>query len=110
MANYPTSLAIDGTTKEEWFDERSISRSRSGSVKARVLQSTKKRGWRVVHKYLSAAQKTTFQTFYDTNRALTFTFALLGNNYTVIFGDEKSISWEPQKGGQWNLVVLLLEV
>jgi hypothetical protein len=110
MADYPSTLAIDQSTTESWADDRLISRARSGAVKGRLLATVKKRVFKVVHRYLSASQKTSLETFYDTNRALSFNFTLLGHTYVVIFGDKDGIDFEPQTGGQWNVSLTLLEV
>lgn len=109
MASYP-ALRIDDGTEESWADDRMISRARSGAVKGRLLAAAKKRVFRVEHKYLSASDKDTLETFYDTNRALEFDFTLLGDTYTVIFGDKDGLNFRPATGGQWSITLTLLEV
>lgn len=109
MADYPT-IATDVTgTQESWVDEVLISRARSGSVKARRVASGKKRMWRLAYRFLSSSEKATLESFYDTNRATTFTFTWNGTPYTVIFG-EGPIAFDALKAGLWSASVTLVQV
>lgn len=110
MADYPTTLPIDRSTTEMWADTRLVSRSRSGAVKARLLAGSKKRVFEVRHRYLSATLRDSLETFYDANRNVSFNFAILGDTYTVIFGDKDGLKFEPAGGNQWSTTVTLLEV
>jgi hypothetical protein len=109
VASYPAFLPWKGSD-EQWADPILVSRARSGGVRARRLATEKKKVFKLVHGGLTTADKATFETFYDTNRALTFVFTWSGdgNDYTCIFGAE--IKWTPTNTFTWNAEVLLLEV
>lgn len=122
MPTYPTTLRIAArstggsasssgshSSTEEWTDAVLISRSRSGSVKARRVATTKKRTFKIAHEFLTATDKATLESFYDANRSATFTFTILGASYTCIFGDS-AIQWEALSFNLWTATVLLLEV
>lgn len=113
MAAYPSSLPQATSSREEWVDPLLVSYSRAGGVKARRLQGAKKRVFVVEHKFLTNTQKTTLETFYDTNRAITLTFAwndVPGTTYTVVFADEPGLSFSREPGNYWNVTVKLAEV
>lgn len=113
MASYPSSFIQDQSSREEWRDPMIVRYSRAGTVKARRLQEAKTRVFIVEHKNLTTAQRDTLETFYDTNRAITLSFAWNfdpGTVYTVIFADPKGLSFKHTGNGHWNVSVELAEV
>ena len=113
MASYPSAIPQDPDSEEIVRDPLLVSYARSGTVKARRLQPAKKRSFVVVHKFLTATEKATLQTFFDTNRALTLTFAwndVPATTYTVIFSDPAGLSWRRSRPLLWDTTVRLDEV
>lgn len=118
MATYPTALRIaprstggggsGGGTQHTWRDPMLLSISRANTTRARRLGTVKKNVWQISHVNLTATEKGTLETFYDANRAITFTFTVLGVNYTAIFGDD--IQWEGLTFNLWNARVTIVEV
>lgn len=121
MATYPTTLRIapkssggsgggggGASTSELWRDPMLMSSSRSGTSRGRRLASAKKRVYEVSHLSLTAAERATLEAFYDANRAITFTFTILGNSYTMIFSGD--LQWEPMTNNLWNVRVPMVEV
>lgn len=112
MADFPTTLGQGIESKEIWIDPMLVSRARGGGFKGRLLQSGKKRGFEVVLKGLTDAEKSTFETFYDTNRALTMNFYwedALSTPYVVAFANRDAISWSRMAPGYWLGTVMLEE-
>lgn len=113
MASYPSSIPQDPDSEEIVRDPLLVSYARSGAVKARRLQPAKKRSFIVVHKFLTASEKSTLQSFFDSNRSVTLTFAwndAPGTTYTVIFADPNGLSWKRSRPLLWDTVVRLDEV
>lgn len=112
MANYPTLPQSTGS-REEWIDPAIVEYSRAGGAKIRRLQGAKKRAFIVEHRFLTNTQKTTLETFYDTNRAISLTFAWAdapGTTYTVVFADQGELAFSREPGNYWNVTVRLAEV
>lgn len=113
MASYPSSIGQDRTSQEIIRDPVQVSYSRSGAVKARRLQPAKKRSFIVEHKNLTTSERNTLQTFFDTNRAVSLTFAWnddLGTTYTVVFSDPQGLVWRRPWPTLWDVTVRLDEV
>lgn len=113
MAAYPSSLPQAASSREEWVDPLLVSYTRAGGVKARRLQSAKKRVFYVDHKFLTDAQKTTLESFYDSNRTVSLTFAwndVPGTTYSVVFADEPGLSFTRVAGNYYDVTVKLAEV
>lgn len=111
MAAYPSSLPQAASSREEWVDALEVSYSRAGGVKARRLQSAKKRVFNVEHRFLTDAQKGTLEAFYDANRSVSLTFAwndTPGTTYAVVFASELSFSRDA--GNYWSVTVKLAEI
>lgn len=86
MANYPSfPFLLDGSG-EEWIDDINADRSVSGGVKVRSFFTAKKRRFTLSH-LLNASDRSTLQSFYDTNRILlvTLTWTPDGQTYDVLF-------------------------
>ena len=107
MAAYPTLNAqrSSGTVRGGGQD---VQRATNGGLKVRRLYSTEKMDFTVDH-WLTDAQKTTLESFYQTNKDLdvTFTWAEDGAAYTVRFGAPPQYLRMP---GWWQARVRLLEV
>lgn len=85
MADYPATLPTLNGAIEEWTDGLQTDRSVSGGVRVRVMFTAKKRTFKIKH-VVTAALKTTLQSFYDTNRALSFNYTWGGVTYVCVFG------------------------
>lgn len=113
MAAYPSSLPQAAGSSEEWVDPIELSYSRAGSVKARRLQSAKKRAFVVEHSFLTEAQRSTLESFYDTNRSIALTFAwndAPGTTYNVIFSDASGLTFKRVAGNYYDVTVRLAEI
>lgn len=108
MATYPASLQVSLGSQEEWIDDQVADRSISGATKVRAFFSSKKRAFTIVHQNLSAAQISTLESFYDTNRLLViqFTWVADGNTYNCLFAGPPKISYA--KMGQYADVTVKL--
>ncbi len=112
MADFPSSLAQGIESEEYWIDPLIVSRARGGGLKGRRLQSAKKRGFTVRLNKLTASERSTLETFYDTNRALTFRFAwndAPSTFYTVSFADRDAITWQRAANDYWDATVRMEE-
>jgi hypothetical protein len=107
MANYP-SLTQTAESGEDWIDDNAIDRSVNGTAKGRIFFTTKKRGFSIRH-VLTAAEKSTLASFYDTNRALyvTLTWAGDGAQYDCLF--ERPPQFRYLGAGLWDAEVRLLQ-
>ena len=90
MANaYPSSLGqVKAGSDVIPQSGTRIDRASNGDVRGQILYSALRQVFKVIH-YLTAAQKTTLDTFYTTNAALeiTFTWAIDSAAYNCIFMD-----------------------
>ena len=112
MADYPAALAQVTGSREQWRDPAEVSYSRAGGFKARRLQSAKKRGFVVEHKFLTSAERSTLEAFYDANRTGTFNFAwndAPGDVYVVAFASKDGLTFQCAKGLYWDVSVELSE-
>lgn len=111
MADYPTLPQYTGSSEKN-VDPLIISRSRSGAVKARMLQGSVKREFKVMHVRLTAAEKSTLDTFlFVTKRGIPFTFAWNhepGTVYTVVLAAPNGLEWV-SVGPYWSVTVPLAE-
>lgn len=109
MADFPASLEIFAGTKEEVTDQRLMTLSRSGKPHIRVLQTAKRRSWTLALKNMSDADRSTFWTFYDANRATTFNFTWKGVTYTVAFTDSKLVM-TPEEDSYQSMQVSIIDM
>lgn len=95
MANYP-SFAQLTSSDEDQIDDVVLDRAVAGGVKARSFFTAKKRAFKVEH-LLSASDRSTLDTFYDTNRGLTvtFTWAKTATAYTCFMAGPPEYSEAP---------------
>lgn len=112
MADYPLRVLNDSTFED--VDERLVDRARSGTPRARVLQASTKRAFELPVRGLTLAQRNTFRTFYNTNRALVITLKWPTGKYSTenvacIFGNTSGLKWA-EVDGFWSTSVTLLEV
>lgn len=113
MANYPSSIVQEQSSKEPWRDPMELDYARSGGAKGRRLQAAKKRQFMVTHRHVTTAQRATLEAFYDANRSVTFTFAwndAPATTYTVIFADKDGLDWDRDGPILWRVTVKLAEV
>lgn len=113
MPSYPSSLPQAADSTEEWSDPLLVSYARSGGIKARRLQSAKKRVFVVRHQFLTTAQVATLETFYNANRAGSFDFAWNdspASTYSVVFADGNGLQFSRAAGNYYNVAVRLAEV
>lgn len=113
MASYPSSIRQHPDSEEIVRDPLLVSYARSGAVKARRLQPGKKLTFVVVHKALTTSEKATLQSFFDSNRAVSLTFAwndAPSTTYTVIFADANGLAWRRDGPLRWAVTVRLDEV
>ncbi len=104
MASYP-ALPIMVGSEEEWEDDLEMDIAVNGAPKVRAFYSTKKKLFKVVHKYLTATQKNTLQTFYDSNRLLVVQLVWTdGVTYNCFF---KSVRVSPIEVTYWNAESIL---
>ena len=111
MPSYPLSMAtVDNKQSgETWPDKRLISIARDGTPKERLLATAKGRSFRLTHIGLTAADKSSFETFYDANRGGTITLTWFGTAFTVMFADENAIEWKPMDASLWQLTLNFLK-
>lgn len=93
---------------ENQADDRSISRTRSGGVKMRLLFTGAKRVLPIQHKAINYTQKAALQAFYDANRNEVFQFTYDSVTYDVVFAD--SLNFTPIGNGLNDVVVTFAEV
>ena len=107
MAAYPSLAQLVGST-EEWVDDVEVDRAVGGSTKARSFFPAKKRRFTIKH-VLTAADRSTLQTFYNTNRALAVTLTWTGDSqaYTCLF--EQAPRLDYIGGGLAKVEVRLVE-
>lgn len=106
MAAYP--FTTFGTETEiVTQDGRQVVRATNGAAKARILFSSDKQTFRLVHR-LKAAEWTTLNTFYGSNRGTSFTLAIGGGTSTCIFAEPPQKKLLP--GGLYSVQVSAEEV
>jgi hypothetical protein len=111
MADYPSTLGQEVKSKEPWRDPIISSFSRAGGFKGQRLQPTKKRTFIVEHRQLTAAEKASFEAFYDTNRNLAINFWWAdapGTIYVAALVGE--LDWVRSKSTLWDVTVTLVEI
>ena len=112
MAAFP-SVAPDYGSTESWRDPLLIDVSKSGALRGRRLQPTKKLTFNLQYKNLSDANRNTIQSHYDTHRTgvsatFSFTWADSASSYTVAYASEPT--WTKSAYGRWDGNVTLMEV
>lgn len=113
MPSYPSALPQSADSTEEWTDPLLVSYARSGGVKARRLQTAKKRVFVVRHQFLTAAQVSTLENFYNSNRTSAFDFAWNDSPataYSVVFADTNGLQFLRTAGNYYAVAVRLAEV
>ena len=108
MADYP-SLSVSVNSSATPVSGIVSERGADGTLRGQVLHADKLE-FNVIHSYLTSAQVTTLQNFYDTNKALSFNFTwpLDGETYVCIFLDRPQ--WTALAGTARAAVVRLGEV
>lgn len=90
MAAYPTfACGQSSGSSKEIIDDLQVDRASNGAVRQRAFYSAPQYGFLVVHSTVTMAEISTMETFYATNRLLSFTFvwAIDGLTYTCRFAE-----------------------
>lgn len=108
MANYP-SFGQDISSVETILDDLQVEYSSNGTLKRRILYSAPKREFSVVHT-LNIVDRSTLDTFYTTNRLVSFNFTWVatGTSYTCVFKSPPQYSM--LGGGFFSATVTISEV
>lgn len=109
MANYPSFRQLEDS-EENILSGLVMRRASNGAARGRSMYSGKKRSFVIKH-ILTAAEKSTLETFYDTNIALTFTFVWTGDSVsrTCLFTQDAP-KFIPLSGYLWRAEVPMEEV
>lgn len=111
MAAYPTFTYNPSQSSEETIlDDLQLDRASNGTPKVRAMYTAPKKMFTVVHEALTAAERSTLMTFYNTNRLLQVTFLWKADNvtYTCIFTGPPKSQIEP--GLRWTVTTQLAQV
>lgn len=108
MAAYPSFAQLEDS-EEYILSGLIMERASNGAARGRSMYSGKKRGFVIKH-ILTAAEKATLETFYDTNIALTFDFVWAGDSVsrTCLFTPD-SPKFIPLAGYLWRAEVPMEE-
>lgn len=108
MAAYP-SLPITASSSSTRLDGFVSLRASNGALKVRKMMSGEKMEWTVQHE-LTASQKATLESFYQSNKTsdVDFTWPGDGNTYTARFIGAPLYVAQP--GGWYRATVRLAEV
>lgn len=71
---FPTSFPIGADSEEEWIDDLRIETAADGTPYAYSTQTAKKRAFNIRTPACSTTERSTLETFYNTNRKLKFNF------------------------------------
>ncbi len=111
MAVFPTftykaSLESDETLR----DDLAVDRASNGAVRVRAFYSAPRRSFVLRLGVLTAAEKATLETFYNTNRTATFSFVwdADGVSYTCVFA--QAPKFKRLVGARWSAEVNLEQV
>ena len=106
MAAYPFTTFSAGSVAEQ-DDGRVLVRATNGALKSRILYSSDKKKFTLNHR-IKSADKTTLDSFYGTNKAITWTLAFDGGTSTCIFA--RPPQYRPQPGSIYLVTVNAEEV
>lgn len=112
MPAYPDlPYSYDATV--ERVDDLVVARASNGAIRARAFFATQPRIFRFRHERLTAAQKATLESFYETNRTASITFSWKTPdpvNYTVLFAPSPwKLRFVFRRGNVWAADVELWE-
>jgi len=102
MAAYP-SIPIDNSTQISADGGISVDRAEDGTIRGRVSYAETVYTMKLVHTLLTSTQRDTLMTFYDTNKALSWTFTYDSDTYTLRFMGAPQ--HQHLSGGWWNVTV-----
>lgn len=106
MAAYPfTTFSADSAA--EVRDGRELVRASNGALKTRVMYSGDKKVFTLLHIF-GTSSKSTLDSFYGTNRLLTWTLAFDGGTSTCVFAGPPQ--YKPQPGSIYSVTVTAEEV
>ena len=110
MAAYPTFAHAPTLSSEQTLlDDLQIDRATNGAVRGRAMYTAPKRSFSIVHEGLSATDKGTLVTFYNTNRKLQFDFTWVADSvlYYCYFTAPPKLKVLP--GLLWNVTMTFTE-
>ena len=104
MATYPV-------LNQDWFSTRTpvtntkIDLSADGTVRGTTQFSNTVYDFNIKHPLITTAEKNSIQTFYDTNKNLTFSFVYDGDSatYNLVFKNEPQMV--PRAPGYWDVIM-----
>ena len=103
MASYPTSISWDNGFELVPSDGITSDVADDGTIRGLVNFADTVYVGQLVYSYIDSTDRNTLQTFYDTNKALSFSFAYDGDTYTMRY------IRHPRKrrmvGGWWRMTV-----
>lgn len=110
MAAYPTLPTQRGSDPEPARGGLDIDRAEDGTARGRSWWAADKCQFKLVHPRLTAAERSTLDTFYAANRLVPFDYTSLsdGVTRTCIFAAAPAPKGEA--GGRWTMTVELVEV
>lgn len=106
MAAYPFTV-YGKESRAESMDGRELVRATNGALKTRILYSSDKKRFDLVHR-LTSAEGTSLANFYGTNRGTSFTLVWNGGTSTCVFGSPPQFQLLP--GGLYSVQVSAEEV
>lgn len=108
MAAYPTLPTSYGADPQN-ATKLLIDRAEDGTARVRSYANDKA-SFKIQHPYLDATSKSTLDTFYTTNRLLTFSYTSPadGATRTCVFAAKPVYKYEP--GGYYTATVMMEEV
>jgi hypothetical protein len=106
MAAYPFTTFSEGSIAEPQ-DGRLLVRASNGALKTRVMFSGDKKAYTLLH-WFGTGSKSTLDSFYGTNRLLSWTLVFDGGTSTCVFAAPPK--YEPLPGSLYNVTVTAEEV
>jgi|GEM_PF-1783198 len=110
MSTYPAlRQSIEST--ETRISGRVLDRASNGSARSRSFFTTEKKTFKVMHTFITSAQKTELEDFYIANQNVSFQFLFIPDNtvYTCIY-DAVDPVYTASLGGYWNAEIYLAQV
>lgn len=111
MPTYPTTLKVSPSSTKSLKTDRQLDRASNGTLRGRVFYTAPKSSFSVEHEAMSTTDRDSFQTFYNTNMNLSFSFVWPqdGVTYTVMFGDKEPV-FKPAGGDRVSIGFSLEQV
>ena len=104
MATYPTFVTAPGSDLEP-IQSVEIDRAEDGTARGRSYYTSDKHIGKVVHPWMTAAEKATLDAFYTTNRLLAFDYTSLGDNVSRSMLFAGAPKYKREVGEFWTATV-----